>query len=211
MKKILLFISVSLTVWLGLVSCENHTDEFDNSPKVGSILLSDGTVVSSEGFKAGDLSAVGVIFYVRRDTILLVGTKELGSYAYADSLVTISGVTNDYTSLCGTENTAAIMASGIASPAVNAVNKYTTYFSSWALPSAGELRALSASLPIVNRTMKLIKGDDFQSGQYVSSSGDGTSSGSEQMYYYSVSLQSSYVTSTIKTTSGLVRPILRLH
>jgi hypothetical protein len=211
MKKILLFISVSLTVWLGLASCENHTDEFDNSPKVGSILLSNGTVVSSEGFKAGDLSAVGVIFYVKRDTILVVGTKELGSYAYADSLVTISGVTNDYTSLCGTENTAAIMASGIASPAVNVVNKYTTYFSSWALPSAGELRALSASLPIVNRTMKLIRGDDFQSGQYVSSSGDGTSSESEQMYYYSMSLQSSYVTSTIKTTSGLVRPILRLH
>ena len=211
MKKILLFIAVSLTVWLGLVSCENHTNEFDNSPKVGSILLSNGTVVSSEGFKAGSLSAVGVIFYARRDTILVVGTKELGSYAYADSLVTISGVTNDYTSLCGTENTAAIMTSGIASPAVNAVNKYATYFSSWALPSAGELRALSASLPIVSRTMKLIRGDDFQSGQYVSSSGDGTSSGSEQMYYYSVSLQSSYVTSTIKTTSGLVRPILRLH
>lgn len=211
MKKILLFVTVGLTIWLGLVSCENHTDEFDNSPKVGSILLSDGTVVSSEGFKADGLSAVGVIFYVKRDTILVVGTKELESYAYADSLVTISGVTNDYTSLCGTENTAAIMASGIASPAVNAVNKYATYFSSWALPSAGELRALSASLPIVSRTMKLIRGDDFQSRQYVSSSGDGTSSGSEQMYYYSVSLQSSYVTSTIKTTSGLVRPILRLY
>ena len=101
MKKILLFVAVSLTIWLGLVSCENHTDEFDNSPKVGSILLSNGTVVSSEGFKASSLSAVGVIFYARRDTILVVGTKELGSYAYADSLVTISGVTNDYTSLCG--------------------------------------------------------------------------------------------------------------
>ena len=211
MKKILLFVAVSLTVWLGLVSCENHTDEFDNSPKVGSILLSNGTVVSSDGFKASSQSVVGVIFYARRDTILIVGTKELGSYAYADSLVTISGVTNDYTSLCGTENTAAIMASGIASPAVNAVNKYTTYFSSWALPSAGELRALSASLPIVNRTMKLIGGDDFQSGQYVSSSGDGTSSGSEQMYYYSVSLQSHYVASTLKTTPEPVRPILRLH
>ena len=211
MKKILLFIAVSLTVWLGLVSCENHTDEFDNSPKVGSILLSNGTVVSSEGFKTGGLSAVGVIFYARRDTILVVGTKELGSYAYADSLVTISGVTNDYTSLCGTENTAAIMASGIASPAVNAVNKYNTYFSSWALPSAGELRALSASLPVVSHSMKLIRGDDFQSGQYVSSSGDGTSSESEQMYYYSVSLQSRHVTSTLKTTPKLVRPILRLH
>ena len=87
MKKILLFVAVNLTVWLGLISCENHTDEFDNSPKVGSILLSDGTVVSSEGFKADGLSAVGVIFYVKRDTILVVGTKELGSYAYADSLV----------------------------------------------------------------------------------------------------------------------------
>ena len=104
MKKILLFVAVNLAVWLGLVSCDNHTDEFDNSPKVGSILLSNGTVVSSEGFKVGGPSAAGVIFYAKRDTILVVGTKELGSYAYADSLVTISGVTNDYTSLCGTEN-----------------------------------------------------------------------------------------------------------
>jgi hypothetical protein len=210
MKKIFLFMAVSLALW-GLTACEQHTDEFDNSPKVGSVLLSNGTVVSPYGLKTNSLPAVGVIFYAVKDTVLIVGTKELGCYAYADSLGSISGVTNDFTSLCGTENTAAIMASGVSSPAVNAICGYSSYLSSWALPSAGELRALSASLPIVSRTMKLIGGDDFQQGQYVSSSGDGTSSESEQMYYYSVSLQGHSVTSTIKTTPGLVRPILRLH
>src|SRR5574344_656087 len=137
MKKIFLFMAVSLALG-GLTACEQHTDEFDNSPKVGSVLLSNGTVVSPYGLKTNSLPAVGVIFYAAKDTVLIVGTKELGCYAYADSLGSISGVTNDFTSLCGTENTAAIIASGVSSPAVNAVCGYSSYLSSWALPSAGE-------------------------------------------------------------------------
>lgn len=68
MKKILLFVAVSLTVWLGLFSCENHTDEFDNSPKVGSILLSSGTVVSSEGSPKLVVRQLWALFSMSRGT-----------------------------------------------------------------------------------------------------------------------------------------------
>jgi hypothetical protein len=79
------------------------------------------------------------------------------------------------------------------------------------LPSAGELRALSENLPTVTASMKMVKGDVFSTSQYVSSSQDGSSSESEQMYYLSVAVRSGFVTSTIKTTPGRVRPVLRVR
>jgi hypothetical protein len=79
------------------------------------------------------------------------------------------------------------------------------------LPSAGELRALSENLPTVTASMKMVRGEAFSTSQYVSSSQDGSSSESEQMYYLSVSLNNGYVTSTVKTIAGMVRPVLRLR
>ena len=68
MKKIFLFMAVNLALW-GLTACEQHTDELDNSPKVGSVLLSNGTVVSPYGLKTNSLPAVGVIFYAAKDKL----------------------------------------------------------------------------------------------------------------------------------------------
>ena len=57
----------------------------------------------------------------------------------------------------------------------------------------------------------MIGGEPFSDGQYVSSTQDGSSSESEQMYYLSVAVRSGFVTSTIKTTPGRVRPVLRIR
>jgi hypothetical protein len=59
--------------------------------------------------------------------------------------------------------------------------------------------------------MEVIGGDAFSDGQYLSSSQDGASSESEQMYYYSVSLRNGFVTSAVKTTPARVRPVLRIR
>ena len=67
--------------------------------------------------------------------------------------------------------------------------RYDSPVSGWALPSAGELRALSENLPVVRRAMEIVGGDPFSDGQYLSSSQDGATSESEQMYYFSVSLR----------------------
>ena len=194
-----------------LSSCEEHTDIYDRSIKVGSILLSDNTVIDPMGYDSRDCQAVGVIFYVNKDTTLVVGLKELGSFQFSDSLGTVTSIVNDAVSKCGMENTAAIMASDIHSPAVEAVRNYPSPISGWALPSAGELKALSDNLCDVASSMRIVKGDAFSNGQYVSSSQDGASSESEQMYYYSVSLKNGFVTSTVKTTPGKVRAVLRLR
>jgi len=201
----------ALFVFVALSSCEEHTDIYDRSIKVGSVLLSDNTVIAPAGYDSKVQQAVGIVFYVNGDTALVVGLKELGSFQFSDSLGTVASVTNDSYSKCGMENTAAIMASDIHSPAVEAVRRYPSPVSGWALPSAGELRTLSDNLSVVSTSMKIVKGDAFSNSQYVSSSQDGSSSESEQMYYLSVSLKNGYVTSTVKTTPGRVRPVLRLR
>ena len=70
---------------------------------------------------------------------------------------------------------------------------------------------MSANLFVVRHSMEVIGGDAFSDGQYLSSSQDGASSESEQMYYYSVSLRNGFVTSTVKTTPARVRPVLRIR
>ncbi|MEE3391696.1 MAG: hypothetical protein VZR28_11015, partial [Candidatus Cryptobacteroides sp.] len=75
----------------------------------------------------------------------------------------------------------------------------------------GELKALSRNLAVVSVSMKAIGGDAFTNWQYLSSSQDGSSTDSEKMYYYSVSLENGFITSVLKTTEGCVRPVLRIR
>ena len=95
---------------LAVVSCEEHTEIYDNRVSVGNILLSDNTLISPYGYDKDCHLAVGVVFYTNKDTALVVGLRELGEYQYTDSLGTVSSVTNDDYSKRGVENTAAIMA-----------------------------------------------------------------------------------------------------
>ena len=210
-KNYAAMLMMAVAVMGGMTSCEEHTDEFDGSLRVGNILLADNSVVSPQGYDADGQQAVGVIFYCNRDTALVVSTHELGSYAYADSLGTVGSVDSDSRTLCGAENTAALLVSEIPTPAAEAVADFRSPMASWALPSAGELRALASMLPVVENSMRMIGGEPFSDGQYVSSTQDGSSSESEQMYYLSVAVRSGFVTSTIKTTLGRVRPVLRIR
>ncbi len=210
-KNYAAMLMMAVAVMGGMTSCEEHTDEFDGSLRVGNILLADNSVVSPQGYDADGQQAVGVIFYCNRDTALVVSTHELGSYVYADSLGTVGSVDSDSRTLCGAENTAALLVSEIPTPAAEAVADFRSPMASWALPSAGELRALASMLPVVENSMRMIGGEPFSDGQYVSSTQDGSSSESEQMYYLSVAVRSGFVTSTIKTTPGRVRPVLRIR
>lgn len=210
-KNYAAMLMMAVAVMGGMTSCEEHTDEFDGSLRVGNILLADNSVVSPQGYDADGQQAVGVIFYCNRDTALVVSTHELGCYAYADSLGTVGSVDSDSRTLCGAENTAALLVSEIPTPAAEAVADFRSPMASWALPSAGELRALASMLPVVENSMRMIGGEPFSDGQYVSSTQDGSSSESEQMYYLSVAVRSGFVTSTIKTTRGRVRPVLRIR
>lgn len=200
-----------LVVILLMTACAERPLETDNSWRVGNILLSDNTITSPLGYDKETDTAVGVIFYANGDSVFVVGTQELGQYIYSDSLASISSVTNDTYTLCGTENTAAIIAANIDSPAVGAVQGYSSPIKGWALPSAGELKMLSKNLSAVAASMAVIGGDAFSSEQYLSSSQDGSSSETQQLCYYAVSLTNGFVTSVSKQLPSNVRPILRIR
>lgn len=211
--KDVLMVCTLLALVMGLlVACDDHTDFYDSSLRPGNIYLTDDRVVSPEAFDKDRDDAAGVIFYVHGDTALVVGTRDMGECIYSDTLGTIEGVVNDATSLCGLENTAAIRASVFASrfPALQALGTKPSEVTGWSLPSAGDLRALSSHLPVVERSMLAIGGDPFTSGQYFSTSQDGSSSATEQENYYTVSLRSGRVTSSHKWEKSRVRIILTI-
>lgn len=210
MKHIRYYLAAAIAA-LMFSSCEEHTDIYDNTLRVGNILLSDNSIISPEGYSPKSDNAVGVIFFVSCDTALIVARKEMGSHEYTDSLGAIPSVNSDDTGMCGSENTAAILASNFRSPATEAAVSYRCPIAGWVLPSAGELRVLSRNLSRVQGAMRLIGGDDFAKEQYLSSSQDGSSAESEQMNSFRVSLQSGFVTTASKLTPARVRPILRLH
>lgn len=205
-------VAIAIVTLMGIMAaCEERPMAEDVSWTVGNVLLADNTVVSPLGYDKAHDTAVGVIFYANGDSVFVVGTEELGQHIYSQELSSISSVTNDTYTLCGTENTAAIRASGISCPAVEAVNAFTSPVKGWALPSAGELKMLSKNLNTVRASMSAIGGNDFSSEQYLSSSQDGSSSESEEMFYYAVSLTNGFVTSVSKDVASNVRPILRIR
>ena len=83
-KNYAAMLMMTVAVMGGMTSCEEHTDEFDGSLRVGNILLADNSVVSPQGYDADGQQAVGVIFYCNRDTALVaysVRCREHGSLA----------------------------------------------------------------------------------------------------------------------------------
>ena len=195
-----------------LSSCSEHLDdEWHGNITPGCILLSNNQIISEKSFDATKMDAVGVVIGTRQDTMWIVNTKELGQFSYLDTLSTVSDVSPNEMLLCGLENTAAILKSERKSPAVNAIMAYPSSDTGWALPSIGELKMLSANLGAIRNSMQTIKGDTFSSSPYLSSTSDGSSSQTEELYAKCITLQSGYISSILKTDVAQIRPVLRIN
>ena len=195
----LILLVVALFTGLQLVSCSEHEDNIYTHVDVGSVLLSDNRIVSINGYDATSMQAIGIVMGVHEDTVWVISNKELGQYAYLDTLATVSNVSSDQSALCGNENTAALLQSDRKAYAALAVSAFSSPVSGWALPSIGELRMLSTSLGTVGKSMEIIGGDPFLTTQYLSSTQDGSNSQTEALY-----------ASCIKLEKAEVRAILRI-
>lgn len=210
--------TVKSTIWAVVIillsfqitSCSEHTDEWYGTVTTGCILLADNSIVPVQGYDADKMEGVGVVIGTRNDSVWVVSSKELGQYAYLDSIMTVSDVSTDETALCGIENTASILKSDGESPAVNAIVEYSSPVKGWILPSIGELRMLSANLGTVRKAMQVIGGDAFLTSPYLSSTQDGSSTQTEELYAKCITLHSGYVASILKTETAQVRPVLRM-
>lgn len=209
MKQII-FSLYSLLSLLFIASCSSHEDPWYGNTTVGSILLSENVSISPDRFDSNTMTAIGVVIGTRHDSIWVVSMKDMGQEAYLDTLAKVDAVSSSLSSLNGRENTAAMLQSDFKSAAATAASNYSAAVKGWSLPSVGELRMLSSALPIVERSMAIAGGDPFLSYPYLSSTQDGSSEETEEIYACCVTLQTGYVSSMMKTSKALVRPVLRL-
>lgn len=194
-----------------ITACEDHDEMFDSGIKVGNILLSDNIFIAPGMYDEQTMTAVGVVFYASNDTALVIAPVELGDQCFSENTGTIEGVSTDSYSLNGLTSTAAMAVAGLNSPAAEACLNYRSPVSGWYLPSAGELRVLSKNLGKVTVAMRVIKGEDFDDVQYMSSSQDNSSSSNSIINCYCVSLLRGYAVSVNKTEPHRVRPALLVH
>lgn len=191
-------------------SCSEHIEDWHGNVTVGSILLSNYSIISAQGYDASKMTAVGVVIGTRQDSMWVVSTKNLGQAAYLDTLMSVPSVSADENALCGIDNTSAILKSDRKSPAVKSIIDYPSPVKGWALPSIGELRMLVANVGTIGNVMETIGGDAFLTVPYLSSTQDGSSTQTEELYAKCFSLHSGYISSILKTDPAQVRPILRM-
>ena len=202
----LAFLTTSL-----MASCADHDDMYDAGIKIGNILLADNTMVAPGTYNPETMTAVGVVFYAKGDTAIAVAPVELGDRCFSDKTGKVSGVSTDAYSIDGLTSTAALLAAEYNTPAARACVEYTSPLSGWYLPSAGELRALSANLGTVEKSLRVINGSPFDNVQYMTSSEDNSSSYNAELYCYCVSLLKGYAVSVSKKEPHRVRPVILVN
>ena len=142
-------------------SCSEHIEEWHGNVTAGCVLLSNNSIIPLQNYDSSSMQGVGVVVGTREDSVWVVSAKELGLYAYLDTLTSVSDVSSDESALCGIENTAAMLKSDRKSPAVNAIVSFPSPVKGWILPSIGEMRMLSANLGTIGKAMETIGGDAF--------------------------------------------------
>ena len=88
----ILWVVAAMLLSFHITSCSEHIEDWQGNVATGSILLSDNSIVSSRGYDASRMTAVGVVIGTRADSIWMVSTKNLGQYAYLDTLMSVSNV-----------------------------------------------------------------------------------------------------------------------
>lgn len=215
MKKIfnIAVASIAIIFFGAFTSCSDHIEEdygVAKEVKTGDILLSDNSIVTPVQYSS-DRKAIGVVFHVQRDSVWVVSVDDLGGKQYLDSITIVSNVSGSTTLLNGKENTAALLNSATESPAARAVYEYKSPVSGWHLPSIGELVLISGQYRLLLERMELTGGTPFGEGLYLSSTQDATSSDTEKISAYCITLKTGNVTSISKLMTADVRPVLVLR
>ena len=79
---------------------------------------------------------------------------------------------------------------------------------SWHLPSVGEMQAVITDRYTIRESISIVGGDDFSNEWYLTSTVDGSSNETAEMYNYCVIMPEGRVVSELKTMTHKVRPFL---
>jgi hypothetical protein len=199
---------------------------------VGSIICSDGSVVTKDNYDASKMTAVAVVCggTSASGAPLAVGLGESGSLQWAPSgtgcdtnitaivctpgatgsgkasTVTFTGDTyggDNWDAVCAVDSTASANAAANY-PAFNYANTYTATncTSGWYVPSISELCTLYRNMTAVNESLSKVGGTQIANGYWSSSQ---SSNGSD--FAWIVSFSNGYVGDFSKNTNGYVRVI----
>lgn len=161
MRKILL-ICMSAVL---LTACDSHQDFPDTAMKVGHILCTDGQALPYAQYKESGKEAIGVVFYLNRDSETegkgyAVYLHEIASESFADSIGVIQGTSMDVTALDGNTNTFALFnTTDVSSPLAKSVFDIWSYGQSAYIPSVAQMRLLYGVKTAVNQSIELCGGD----------------------------------------------------
>ena len=134
-----------------LTACDNHQEFPDIAMKVGHILCTDGQVLPYANYKESNKKAVGVVFYLNRDT---------AAEAFADSIGVNQGTSADVAALDGNANTFALFhTTDASSPLAKSVFDIWSYGQSAYIPSVAQMRLLYGVKADVNQSIGLCGGD----------------------------------------------------
>lgn len=208
-----------LLIMIIAVSCAKHEDGIDWTLQTGNIYCASGRIVPRDAY-VDDMGGIGVIAVVGGEDddfrIIAVGRYDAGDHIWADSLVSVRNVSSDRVASNGSQNTAAMISEAlegkITMEAAEACLAYSDgRVSGWHLPSCGELMHAAVAISEINKSLRLIQGEQLRvDGWYLSSTQDGSSSENEQIYALTVSMHGN-VRSTVKTLPCTCRPFIQVR
>lgn len=198
--------------------CADHEDFPDVSAHTGSILCTDGQVVSYDDVVDDGKIPIAVVFYVNTDETVdgdgyAVYLWDLDEEAFADTLGYAQGTSADVTALDGNDNTYAMYScDDTGSPLADAVFELWMYGQSAYIPSAAQMRLLYAAKETVNEYIEKCGGDvlpDTPSGCWYWTSTEVEGQEEHKAWLYSVG--SGAMQETPKDESFKARPIITLN
>ena len=148
-----------------LTACDNHQEFPDIAMKVGHILCTDGQVLPYANYKESNKKAVGVVFYLNRDSETegkgyAVYLYDTAAEAFADSIGVNQGTSADVAALDGNANTFALFhTTDASSPLAKSVFDIWSYGQSAYIPSVAQMRLLYGVKADVNQSIGLCGGD----------------------------------------------------
>lgn len=159
MKRIIYACAVAIIALFA--SCDSHIDLDPptppaSNPKQCDILCTDGAVMDYDAYAESGKKAIGVVFYVNRNTNIegkgyAVYLWNIEPEVFSDSLGISQGTSADITAYDGNTNTYAIQSNkAVTSPLGISVFDIWTYGQSAYIPSVAQMRLLYNAKYIVN-------------------------------------------------------------
>jgi len=219
MKRKTILSLLSLGVML-LASCDcEHDDKAVSATfEVGSVLCSDGSILSDSRFRQSDKEAVGIVYHVNNDPEkdglgYAVYIHDLDAQAFADSLGVSQNTSASLSEEDGNENTYSLFYNDeVSSPMAVKVFDLWRYGQSAYVPSVRQLARLYQVRMFVNERIAAVGGDpiDLEPGDcwlWTSTEVEGQTENKAWLF----SMQSGAIQETPKNQLHKFRPIITIR